>query len=134
MEWKELASGIAKVMRHYCGDTKSDERLNIGLIWLDELTRGESQALAARNPHELMRSVEVLSILDWCKAVMHQNLARKSSNPWMNFVRTDYPQADPPEWRKWITIKQLEGEVKIGDKPLDYWGDLVSNYEKYCSL
>ena len=118
-------------MRHYCGDTKSDERLNIGLTWLNELTDGEAQTLAARNPHELMRSVEVLSILDWCKAVMHQNLARKSSNPWMNFVRLDYPQQDPPEWRKWITIKQSDGGVSIGEKPLDYWGDLVSNYEKH---
>ena len=131
LEWKELASGVAKVMRHYCGDTKSDERLNIGLTWLNELTDGEAQTLAARNPHELMRSVEVLSILDWCKAVMHQNLARKSSNPWMNFVRLDYPQQDPPEWRKWITIKQSDGGVSIGEKPLDYWGDLVSNYEKH---
>ena len=51
-----------------------------------------------------------------------------------NFVRLDYPQQDPPEWRKWITIEQLEVEVKIGDKPLDYWGDIVSNYERYCGL
>jgi len=134
MEWKELDSGIAKVMQHYCGDVKSDEKLIIGLKWLDELREGEGQTLYARNPHELMRSLEVLSLIDWCQVVMHQCLARKSSSKYLNFDRLDYPEVDPPEWRKWITIKQQNGDVVIGERSIDYWGDLVSNYTKHCGL
>ena len=134
IEWKELNSGLAKVMQHYCGDTKSDERLKIGLTWLDELKRGEAQTLYARNPHELMRSLEVLSLIEWCEAVMHQSLARKSSNPWLNFTRLDYPEVDPPEYHKWITIRQVDGAVKTSELPINYGGDLVANYEKHCGL
>jgi len=132
IEWKEVDSVRAKVMQHYCGDTRNDERLKIGLKWFDELEAGEAQNICARNPHELMRSLEVLSMITWNKVVMHQSMARKSSNPWLNFVRTDYLEIDPPEWHKWVTIKQQDGDVKVGELPIDYWGDLVENYEKYA--
>ncbi|MCX6012819.1 MAG: hypothetical protein NTV30_05305, partial [Chloroflexi bacterium] len=134
IDWKELASGIAKVMQHYCGDFKDNERLTIGLKWLDELKNGEMKTLYARNPHELARSIEVTHILDWCQAVYHQCLARKSSNPWMQFKRLDYPQADPPEWQKWLTVRQQDGIVKTNELALNYYGNLEQNYQKHCAL
>jgi len=134
VEWKEIDAGLSNVMQHYCGDTKSDERLKLGLLWMDELRRGEAKALYARNPHELVRCLEIYCLLDWCEAVLHQSLARKSSNSWMHLIRTDYPENDPPQWRKWITTKLLGGEVKTRDLPMDFWGDLEANYKKHCRL
>ena len=128
MEWKELNSGLAKVMQHYCGDTKSEERMKIGLRWLDEMSQKEAQTTYARNPHELMRVLDVFSLITVCQTIMHQCLARKASCAWLEFKRLDYPEDDPPEWRKWITIKQENGEVKVGELPIDYWGDLKGNY------
>jgi succinate dehydrogenase/fumarate reductase flavoprotein subunit len=134
MEWKELNAGVAKIMQHYCGDTKDDERLKIGLKWLDEMSQADAHNLCARNPHELMRTLDSLSLITLCQAIMHQCLARKSTNPWLLFNRLDYPEVNLPEWHKWITIKQENDEVKVGDLPIDYWGDLVENYEKHCGL
>ena len=134
MEWKELASGLAKIMQHYCGDTKSDDRLKIGLTWLDELSRGEVQAAYARNPHELMRTLEVFSLIDCSQAIMQLSLARKASSNWLQFKKLDYPQVDPPDWHKFITVKQQDGSVKIGELPINFWGDIVANYEKHCGL
>jgi succinate dehydrogenase/fumarate reductase flavoprotein subunit len=62
---------------------------------------------------------------------MQACLARKASSRPMMFIRTDYPEMDPPEWRKWITLKQEGGEVKIGDMPLDFYEPLKENYKKY---
>jgi len=134
IEWKELASGLAKIMQHYCGDVKSDEKLQIGLRWLDEMNRGEAQTLYARNPHELMRSLEVLSLINCSEAIIHQSLARKASSKSLQFIRSDYPEDDPPQWYKFITIKQQNGDVVVGDLPIGFWGNLAENYEKHCGI
>jgi hypothetical protein len=38
---------------------------------------------------------------------------------------------DPPEWKKFITLKLVEGKTKIGELPHAYWGDLKKNYEAH---
>jgi len=32
-------------------------------------------------------------------------------------------------WHKFITVRQENGEVKTGELPLDYFGNLKENYE-----
>lgn len=63
--------------------------------------------------------------------IIHASLARKASSKYLGFTRLDYPEADPPEWQKWITIKQEEGKIKVGELPIDYWGPLKENYEAH---
>ena len=60
--------------------------------------------------------------------------ARKASSTHLGFTRMDYPELDPPDWHKWVTIKLDEGKVKTGELPLDYYGDLKKNYEAHCGL
>jgi succinate dehydrogenase/fumarate reductase flavoprotein subunit len=131
MDWKELESGIAKVMQDYCGDVKTEELMKIGLQSLEEIKEIEAPTICARNPHELMRSLEVLDILTCCEIIVHACLARRSSNNWLYFQRLDYPVNDPPEWRKWITLKLKDNKVRIGELPLDYQGPLKKNYEAH---
>ncbi|MBW2017409.1 MAG: FAD-dependent oxidoreductase [Deltaproteobacteria bacterium] len=131
INWKELQAGIAKVMQDYCGDTKTEELMALGLKTLEEIREGESRTLFARTPHELMRALEVLDILTCCEMIIHASRARKASNSWLHFERLDFPQDDPPEWRKWVTLR-LEGEeVRVGELALDYHGDIKKNYETH---
>jgi major membrane immunogen (membrane-anchored lipoprotein) len=58
-------------------------------------------------------------------------LARKASSRVLNFYRIDYPQIDPPEWNKFVTVKLQNNKVKAGSLPLDFWGDLKKNYEAH---
>lgn len=134
MEWKELNAGVCKVMQDYCGAVKSEELLKIGLKWFDEIEAGEAASAFARNPHELVRVLEVFSIITNGQMIMEACRARKASNTELGFIRSDYPAIDPPEWRKWVTIKQDEGKVKVGELALDYYGDLKKNYEAHCGL
>jgi succinate dehydrogenase/fumarate reductase flavoprotein subunit len=131
IDWKEMAAGIAKVMQDYCGDTKTEELMNIGMIALKEIQEAEATHLTARNPHELMRALEVLDILTVSEMIITACQARKASNSWNFFDRMDYPDDDPPEWRKWVSIKLENHKVKIGELPLDYYGSLEDNYHAH---
>lgn len=133
-EWKELNAGICRVMQDYCGDFKNEALLKVGLTWLRELREGEGATAYARNPHELMHALGCLSMITVGEMIMHASLARKASCETMNFFRRDYPENDPPEWRKWITTRLENETVKIGELPIDYWGDLKKNYEAHCGL
>jgi len=140
IEWKELNAGICRVMQDYCGEIKNEQLLNLGLKWFKELRDGEASTVYARNPHELMRSHEDLTILTVGEIIMHACLARKGSSTFLNFTRPDYPKDEPPEWHKWITTRLENGEVKTGEKPIDYWlqppntPTYEKNYQRHCGL
>jgi succinate dehydrogenase/fumarate reductase flavoprotein subunit len=134
IDWKQLNIGISQIMQVYCGDVRNEESLKIGLKWLDELNKQEANEVCARNPHELARTMEALSLITLGEMVMHASLARKASSAWLDFRRSDYPAMDPPEWHKFITLKLEDDTLIIGELPTDYCGDLKENYEVHCGL
>jgi len=134
IEWKELNVALCRVMQNYCGEVKNEELLNIGLMWLDDIEQNVMPTAYAPNPHILSRTVEVMDILDCNRLILESCLARKACSTQMSFVRLDYPQVDPPDWHKWVTVKQHDDRVIVDSLPLDYWGDLESNYAKHCGL
>ncbi|MBW1823822.1 MAG: FAD-binding protein [Deltaproteobacteria bacterium] len=134
IDWKELEAGIARVMQDYCGPVKNKHLLKLGLKWFDEIKEKEAAELSARNPHELTRALEVLTILTVGEMVIHACMARKASSALLNFKRSDYPENDPPDWHKWITTKLVDGNVQISELPLNFWGELKENYDAQCGL
>jgi succinate dehydrogenase/fumarate reductase flavoprotein subunit len=140
IDWKELNAGIGRIMQDYCGEYKSEESLKIGLTRLDEARTAEAAAASARNPHELTRILECLSLINVGEMTLHASLARKASSFFLNFKRLDYPEVDPPEWNKFTTIKLAEGEVRYGELPFNYWllppyaSTYKENYEAHCRL
>ena len=127
--WKEFNLHITRIMQNYCGSIKSENLLKIGLILLEDMKAYESPLLSARNPHELVRTLEVLNILDNAILVIQSCLARKASSKQLHFKRIDYPEIDPPEWHKFITLRLENNRVKISEKAIDYYGSLKENYE-----
>jgi succinate dehydrogenase/fumarate reductase flavoprotein subunit len=132
--WKELNAGVCKVMQDYCGEVKSEGLLKLGLKWFEEIKSGELESAFARNPRELVRILEVSNIITNGEMIMEACRARKASNKALNFIRSDYPEVNPPEWQKWVTIKQDQGTIKVGELPLDYHGDLEKNYADHSGL
>jgi hypothetical protein len=128
MGWKELNAGIARIMQNYCGEVKSEELLTIGLKLLKDIALEDTSKLHARNPHELVRCLEVLNIMTNAEPVLHSCLARQASSKHLHFRRQDYPEIDPPDWHKFVTIKSENGEVITGELSLDYYGSLEENY------
>jgi len=138
--WKELQAGLCRVMQDYCGEYRSEQTLQLGLGWLDSIRKSELSRACARNPHELMRTLECAVRLSVGEAMMHASLARKASSAGLCFRRVDYPELDPPEWDKLVTIRQQEGTVKTRDLPWDYWrrppysSSYAENYAAHCGL
>jgi len=127
--WKELNHAISKAMQNYCGGIKCTELLEEGRDLLRSFETDIVPALHAENPHELMRTHEVLDILTVAQLVLEASLARKAASVPLCFNRTDYPEETPAE-RRHIVIRRENGAAVTRDVPLDYFGDLKTEYEK----
>jgi succinate dehydrogenase/fumarate reductase flavoprotein subunit len=140
MGWKELRAGLCRIMQDYCGEYKNEETLTMGLRWLISIRESETSRVYARNPHELMRTLECLTRITVGEIMMHTSLARKASSRPLEFKRLDYPEVDPKEWNKLVTIRLKDGDVKVGELPLNYYllppnaSAYEENYRKHCGL
>lgn len=130
INWKELNMAIAKAMQNYCGGVKCDALLREGLDLLKSFEEEIVPKLSCQNPHDLMRTHEVLDILTVAELVLNASLARKSSSVPLCFQRSDYPQIDPECDRKHIVIRKENGVVKTREERLDFFGNLKEEYEK----
>ncbi len=131
MDWKELHAGIARVMQYYVSEFKTESLLNMGLNALRKIEEESIPLLYALDPHKLMRSLEDVSLLNYAQIIIQASLARKASSVPLNFQRIDYPTLDPPEWRKFLTIKLESDRVKTGELPMTYWGNMKQQYEAH---
>jgi succinate dehydrogenase/fumarate reductase flavoprotein subunit len=138
--WKELRAGLCRVMQDYCGEFKSEEILQMGLRWIRSIRESEAPTAFARNPHELCRILECQTHMTIGEIIMQASLARKASSLLLDFKRLDYPEVDPPEWNKIITIRLENGSVRVGKLPLKYWllppyaPSCEENYRKHSEL
>ncbi len=131
IDWKELHAGIARTMQYWCSEFKTELMMNTGLDSLQEIQEVFVPRLYALDPHKLMRSIEDLSLLTHAEIIIHASLARKASSRALLFFRIDYPDIDPPQWNKFVTVKLENNKVKTGELPLNYWGDMKANYEAH---
>ncbi|MEE0740839.1 MAG: FAD-dependent oxidoreductase [Emergencia sp.] len=131
ISWKELNFAISKAMQNYCGEFKCDELLDEGLDLLNDYTENIVPQLHADNPHDLMRTHEVLDILDVAKMILNACKLRKSSSAPLCFQRSDNKESDPEEEKGFITIKLVDGKPVKGFVKHDYYGDVEEEYEKY---
>lgn len=128
--WKEINMAVAKIMQNYCGEIKREELLRTGLEVLKDMEVNVIKDTYARNPHELVRTLEVFDIITVAQLIIYSCLSRKASSKPLSFIRADYPEVDPPSHNKFITVRQFDGHVLKGEYPLDYYGSLKDNYEK----
>jgi succinate dehydrogenase/fumarate reductase flavoprotein subunit len=78
-----------------------------------------------------VRTLEVLNVLTNAEVVIHACLARRASARYLLFERSDYPEMDPPAWRKFVTVRLQDESVVEGERPLDYYGLLKESYESH---
>lgn len=130
MNWRELNAAIAKAMQNYCGEVKCDALLLEGIDLLNRYQKNDVPQLYCENPHELMRTHEVLDILDVSNLILNACLLRKSSSTPLHFTRSDYPDLDPEADCNFITVRKENGGVIKGNVPHGYYGDVEQQYMK----
>ena len=130
MEWKELHAGIARVMQYYCSEYKTRNLLNMGLISLRKIENESVPELYALDPHKLMRSLEDLSMLTYAQVIIQAMQATLDKGVSLAMQGMGAPPADRGP-QNFLTIKQENGEVKTGELPQAFWGNMKEQYEAY---
>jgi succinate dehydrogenase/fumarate reductase flavoprotein subunit len=91
--WREANTALQQIMSDYAGSVRSESLLEAGLTHLRRLREESRATLAAHNPHEWMRTLEVLNLMDLGELVCIAARERKESRGMHK--RADYPYTDP---------------------------------------
>jgi succinate dehydrogenase/fumarate reductase flavoprotein subunit len=89
---------------------------------IDLLARAKNGAvpmLAARNPHELMRAIEVQRIIEISELHTQSALMRTESRLLPIHYREDYPELDSAWDDIVVTAKKIAGEVRYQKEHLN---------------
>lgn len=109
--WKEAASTLQNIMKDYANDDLQNENmLKAGLTYLQQLKVSCLQELKCENAHELMRTLEVLDMIDLAEPIfLCCDNRRETRKP---HIRSDYKFTNLLLNNKFQTImKNRNGEV-----------------------
>jgi succinate dehydrogenase/fumarate reductase flavoprotein subunit len=91
------------------GWVRSQAMMEAGLTNLKRLRKKASETLMARNQHELMHCLEVMSLMDVGEVMFNASLARQESRG--EFKRPDYPFTNVLLNNKEIICKKVENKI-----------------------
>jgi succinate dehydrogenase/fumarate reductase flavoprotein subunit len=92
------------------GVYKAEGKMREGIRRLGSLRREFLPNLMAKNPHYLMRCLEVRNILDLTELHMQATLDRKETR--VGYIRVDYPDTDPKR-DNMLTYQRIENGKPI---------------------
>jgi succinate dehydrogenase/fumarate reductase flavoprotein subunit len=115
--WHEVEIAIQNIMDYYAGDVRAASILSRGTERLNEIKQNVS--FRAESAHELMRCLEVRSVLDNAEMVLMASRERTESRKApFGFFRADFPEQDDKNWLAFLALK-LEGkEFKFSKIPV----------------
>ncbi len=93
----EVEYKARRLVNDYIQPPKITAKLEIAQQRLGEV-REDLNQLVARDPHELMRALELTSILDCADLAAAASLYRTESRWGLYHLRVDYPQTDNEDW------------------------------------
>jgi succinate dehydrogenase/fumarate reductase flavoprotein subunit len=98
---------------------KSGNKLEIGLNHFLHYQETLKQ-MGARDPHELMRCMEVHFIRDCAEMAARASLYRRESRWGLYHYRLDYPEKNNEEWFCHVHLKRDQsGEVALFKRPVE---------------
>ena len=108
--WKEANIALQQIMRDYAGVlVRSETLLKAGLKYLGDLREKIFDTMVADNSHTLMRSMEVLDLMDCGETIFLTALERQETRNLHK--RSDFPFTNPLLSNRFITIRQEQGRV-----------------------
>jgi succinate dehydrogenase/fumarate reductase flavoprotein subunit len=99
---------LRRMVNDYLQPPKVTRKMEIGLQRFDAI-REDLDRLSARNPHELMRAMEVHAIRDCAEMAARASLYRTESRWGLYHYRVDYPERDDHNWFVHAQLKK-EGD------------------------
>lgn len=91
--WKEVNIAVQQVMGDFAGSVRSETLLQAGSLAMKRLGKKARETMSAANPHELMRAVEVLNLIDIGEVVIAAARERRETRG--KHMRSDYTFTNP---------------------------------------
>lgn len=110
--WKEGNLALQQIMNDYAGIVvRSETLLKAGLKYLRDLRKKYIEYVMAEDPHNLMRALEVLDLIECGELIFLTALERRETRGL--HIRSDYPFTNPLLQDKFLTISQENGNIKL---------------------
>jgi succinate dehydrogenase/fumarate reductase flavoprotein subunit len=105
----QLEYKTRRMVNDYLEPPKVTKKMEIGLERFGEI-REDLSLLCARDPHELMRSIEAQFILDCAEMAAHSSLYRTESRWGLYHYRVDYPDTNNDEWFCHVQTRKTDND------------------------
>ena len=115
---KVFEDRIRQLMATYVGFARNEDGLTLGLQKLNDL-REWIPSLKANNSHELLRANEAQNLLDSCTLIARAALERKESRLGLYHNRSDYPEKDDVNFKKFVILKREEDQIGVSLRPVE---------------
>jgi succinate dehydrogenase/fumarate reductase flavoprotein subunit len=101
---------LRRMVNDYLQPPKVTRKMEIGLQRFEAI-REDLDRLQARNPHELMRALEVHAIRDCAEMAARASLYRTESRWGLYHNRVDYPERNDEDWFVHVQLKKEDGKM-----------------------
>ncbi len=110
---------LRRMVNDYLQPPKVTRRMEIGLERFEAI-REDLDRLKARDPHELMRALEVHAIRDCAEMAARASLYRTESRWGLYHARVDYPERDDAQWFCHAQLKKdAQGRMASFKRPVE---------------
>ncbi|QFS49938.1 fumarate reductase/succinate dehydrogenase flavoprotein subunit [Nostoc sphaeroides] len=110
---------LRRLVNDYLQPPKSGNKIEIGLKYFVQYQQ-TLDLMGARDPHELMRSLEVHFIRDCAEMAARASLYRQETRWGLYHYRLDYPEKNDEEWFCHVNLKKDElGQMVLFKRPVD---------------
>ncbi|RWE98845.1 MAG: fumarate reductase/succinate dehydrogenase flavoprotein subunit [Mesorhizobium sp.] len=107
----QLEYKTRRLVNDYLQPPKVTAKMKIGQDRLAEVRDDLETALVARDAHELMRCLEVSSILDCAEMAAHASLFRTESRWGLYHNRVDHPEKDDANWFCHTLLRKIDDRM-----------------------
>jgi succinate dehydrogenase/fumarate reductase flavoprotein subunit len=108
---------LRRMVNDYLQPPKVTKKMEIGLQRFESI-RQDLDRIQARNPHELMRAMEVHAIRDCAEMAARASLYRTESRWGLYHNRVDYPERNDAEWFVHVQVAKVNGEMTCFKRPI----------------
>ncbi|MFJ3054490.1 fumarate reductase/succinate dehydrogenase flavoprotein subunit [Herbaspirillum sp. NPDC087042] len=120
---------LRRMVNDYLQPPKVTRKMEIGLQRFDAI-HDDLARLQARNPHELMRAMEVHAIRDCAEMAARASLFRTESRWGLYHNRVDYPERDDAQWLVHAQLQKQDGRMVSFKRPIEPYIVALDEQEK----
>ena len=122
---------LRRMVNDYLQPPKVTRKMEIGLQRFEAI-RADLEHIQARNPHELMRAMEVHAIRDCAEMAARASLYRTESRWGLYHNRVDYPQRNDADWFVHVQLKKENGQMTCFKRPIEPYIVALDEDEKHA--